>query len=53
MPTKVHEIYFFGTAKVIDGVPFWVARKVFRILPDFHALRAKKISWVKGREPPF
>ena len=43
MPTKVHEIYFFGTAKVIDGVPFWVARKVFRILPDFHALRAKNI----------
>ena len=40
---KYYTRYFFGTAKVIDGVPFWVARKVFRILPDFHALRAKNI----------
>ena len=39
---KYYTRYFFGTAKVIDGVPFWVARKAFRILPDFHALAQKK-----------
>ena len=38
---KYYTRYFFGTAKVIDGVPFWVARKAFRILPDFHALAQK------------
>ena len=49
---KYYTRYFFGTAKVIDGVPFWVARKVFRILPDFHALRAKKyLGYREGNHP--